>query len=169
MKNTYKPTCLRARSTTACKPLFLSRCLSIRLTHYTLNPSSFNAITRSDFLTCNWIDLTDCHHRSDLLTWVIICRLGRLKPVPQLLIIDLVKVDASALVEKDVGSIADNLVLLGALAHLVVIEEVPGITVERICSVMASWQLALMVRDCEQVVKWSVWRSFTWDNKLAHV
>ena len=50
--------------------------------------------------------------------------------IAQLIVINVLEVDASALVEENVGLFADDLVLLGGLADFVVIEVVPVLIVQ---------------------------------------
>ena len=84
-------------------------------------------------------------------------------------VVDLFEIDAAPLVEEYVRCRAHNVVLLGALAHFVVIELVPGPSIQGHCRVVARRQLPLVVRDREQVIQRSIRRSLPGDDELAHV
>ena len=81
----------------------------------------------------------------------------------------MVEVYSASLVEQNVGRARHNLILLGALAHLMVVELVPLAAVERVGRVVARAQLALVIRDGEEVVEGPVRRPFTTHNELRHV
>ena len=81
----------------------------------------------------------------------------------------MLKVDASTLIEENVGSAADNLILFSTLTHLVIIKLIPITFIQSICSVMSSRELSLVIRDSKQVIEWSIGRHLTRDYELGHI
>lgn len=57
--------------------------------------------------------------------------------IAQLIVINVLEVDAPALVKENVGFFADDLVLVGGLADFVVVEVVPVLIVQGECRVVA--------------------------------
>ena len=56
----------------------------------------------------------------------------RVQSVPQLLVVDLLEIDAASLVEEDVCGRAHDLVLFRAQPHLVIVEVIPIPSVQRV-------------------------------------
>ena len=81
----------------------------------------------------------------------------------------MLKVDASTLIEENVGSAADNLILFSTLTHLVIIKLIPITFIQSICSVMSSRELSLVIRDSKQVIERSIGRHLTRDYEFGHI
>ena len=62
-----------------------------------------------------------------------------------MVVVYLFEVYAATLVEEYIGGAAYYLVLLGGLSHLVVVEVVPVVAIQRVGCVVAGRELALMV------------------------
>ena len=81
----------------------------------------------------------------------------------------MLKFDASTLIEENVGSTADNLILFSTLTHLVIIKLIPITFIQSICSVMSSRELSLVIRDSKQVIERSIGRHLARYYELGHI
>ena len=81
----------------------------------------------------------------------------------------MVKVDTSALVEENIGCTGDDLILLGALAHFVIVELVPSTPIQREGSIVTRAQLPLVIRNGEQIVQRAIRWALTTHYEFGHV